>query len=190
MSKLKLENHFMLRSILYLIFLSLIFSCHNCVIEKNLKNVSKEDSVSNPEQNLIVIADKFYANKDYALALTYYDSLISKDSIKGVYYFKRAYCKTMINPDDPSAIADYLKSIELNYNKQQSAYLNIGAAHQFKAIFRCTTDQDRIAQLDSALHFYNQCLKIDPNNNKAIQSKEEVNNDLTLIRQGIWPSNK
>ena len=112
------------------------------------------------------------------------------DSIKGDYYFKRAYCKTMLSPDDPTAVADYLKSTEVNYSKKQSSYLNIGAAHQFKAVFISSTDQERITQLDSALYFYNQCLKIDPNNNKAIQWKEEVNNDLTLIRQGIWPSNK
>ncbi|CAN5520169.1 hypothetical protein BH11BAC3_BH11BAC3_13610 [soil metagenome] len=132
-----------------------------------------------------MIANEFYENKNYALAIVYYDSLILMNSIKGGYYFKRAYCKTMLSSDDPTAVADYLKSIEVNYSKKQSAYLNIGVAYQFKALFRSSTDQDKIIQLDSALYFYNQCLKIDPSNNKALQLKEEISNDLTLIRQGI-----
>jgi tetratricopeptide (TPR) repeat protein len=180
----------MLKQILYSSALILFFSCNNSSNEKNSKSVSKEDTLSNPEQKLAMIANDFYESKQYALAIPYYDSLISTDSLNAGYYFKRAYCKTILSPDDPTAVADYLKSIERNYSKKQSAYLNIGAAHQFKAVFRCTTDPDRISQLDSALYFYNQCLKIDPNNNKALQWKEEVTNDLTLIRQGIWHSNK
>jgi tetratricopeptide (TPR) repeat protein len=172
----------MLNNILYSSLLILLFSCNNSSNQKNLKSVSLEDTLSTPEGKLALIANEFYESKHYALAILYYDSLISMDSLKGSYYFKRAYCKTKLSSDDPTAVTDYIKSIEMNYSKKESAYLNIGVAHQFKAVFRCSTDQERIAQLDSALYFYNQCLKIDPSNNKAIQWKDEVNNDLTLIK--------
>jgi tetratricopeptide (TPR) repeat protein len=126
-------------------------------------------------------ANKLYESESYAEAKSLYDTLIAADRANGEYYFKRAYCKSMLSSDDPSVIADYLQAIKHNYSKKQSAYLNIGAEHRFRAVFRSTTNQARKAEYDTALYFYNESLKVDPNNAKALREKQEVLENLKVL---------
>ena len=123
-----------------------------------------------------------YQKEQYGKAKLCYDTLIRIDSTKGTYYFRRAYCKSRLSSDDQSVIADYLKSIGHNYEKKQSAYLNIGIEHRFRAVFRCFTVEAKKAEYDTALYFYNECLKIEPNNVKARQEKQEIVKNLKALK--------
>lgn len=162
-----------------IIFLGVMFSCTN-----------KKTNTSTPTKIFAEKANNFYMNEDYQKAVLAYDTLILIDSTKGGYYFKRAYSKDMLNPDDPSVITDYFKAIKHNYSEKQSAYLNIGVVHRFKAIFRCTTDSCRIAEYDSALYFYEESLKINPSFSEAIREKLEVNENLRELKLGHWENVK
>ena len=87
-----------------------------------------------------------------------YDSLISHGYTKSGYYFKRAYCKQMLSLDFADAIADYRMSIVLNYSEKNLAFLNIGALYM------------TLHSYDSAIYYFDRCMKIDPNNVKAINN--------------------
>ncbi len=180
----------MQKSFLYLFLLISIASCNNSQDKEIFKNISVEDSVNKSDEILVMTANMYFDEKMYKLAIPYYDSLIIRYPQKGSFYYKRGYCKSEVNYDDPSAISDYLKSIELNYSQKQLALYNIGVAYHFGGIFRSSIDDERIVKFDSAIYYYNECLKINPNNASAIKGKEEVSNNLALIRQGVWPSNK
>ena len=123
----------------------LLFSCNGFF--KSETNNQDEKSV---KINLLVDplslkqkANEFYTKDNYSDALKCFDQLLLKDSTNGEYYFKRAFCKTLISSYDSTAIQDYLKSIALNYEQKQKAYLNIAVGHRFKALFRCTTSQEK-----------------------------------------------
>jgi tetratricopeptide (TPR) repeat protein len=180
----------MLRAFLYASCLILIYSCNSHASGKIIEGPQIRDTANSQEQKWLLIAKGFYSKHEYSLAKPYFDSLISINPVNGEYYFKRAYCKTDLSSDDSSAIGDYFKAIEFNYRNKQSAYLNIGAAHRFKAIFRCRKEAEQIQQLDSTLYYYDKCLEIDPNDEKAIQEKREAENDLILIKNKLWPSHK
>src|SRR5687768_16422847 len=106
----------------FLLYLSVI--ALSCTTSGNGKKERAREKASSDKTQLETIAKQLYDNKDYAKAKELYDQLVLVDSAKAEYYFKRAVCKTMILGDDPGAIADYLKSIELNYRNKQTAYLN------------------------------------------------------------------
>lgn len=158
------------------IFLVFIFSC---------TNIKKTD-----KRNLLERANNFYANGDYQKAKLAYDTLILTDSTRGGYYMKRAYCKTMLSSDDSTGIADYFIAIKRNYSEKQSAYLNIGSAHRFNAIFRCTTDSCRIVEYELALKFYNESLKIQPDFADALKEKSEAIENLRQLKSGHWGGSK
>jgi tetratricopeptide (TPR) repeat protein len=126
-------------------------------------------------------SDELYQQKLYSDAKDCYDKLITIDSTKGEYYFKRGYCKSMISSDDPTIISDYLQAIKHNYKDKKSAYLNIAAEHYFRVLFRCSTDKEQKTECDSALHFYSECLRVDPGNAKALQDYQRV----ALIRNMV-----
>jgi tetratricopeptide (TPR) repeat protein len=151
----------MQRPAFYITLLTILFSCNSQQENKKQQN------------SLLQSANTFYEKGEYASAIPYYDSLIKMDSTKPGYYFKRAYCKAM-ESDQTGAIADYLKSIELNYSKKQIAYLNIGNEHRFNAIFRCTTDIQKVAEYDTALYYYNEALKIVPADSLVLKERDEV----------------
>lgn len=111
-------------------------------------------------------ANNFYQTGKYLDGKLSYDTLISIDSLKSGYYFKRGYCRMMLLDDDDAAIFDYLKSIKGNYSEKEKAYLNIGVIYRLRNNY------------DSALYFYEECLKVDPNNAQAIKEKKDVSNLL------------
>ena len=179
----------MRRLILYLFFLFTIASCNNSRQEENFEKIPAEDSVNKPDEILVMTANMFFNDKTYNMAIPYYDSLILKYPQKGSFFYKRGVCKSKVH-DAPSAISDYFKSIELNYSKKEFAFYGIGVVHHFKGLFDSPTEEQVIAAFDSAIYYYNECLKIDPKLKEAIKAKNEVTNNLILIRQGVWPSNK
>ena len=176
----------MQKSFLYLLLLFSIASCNNSQDEEIFKNISVEDSVNKSDEISVMTANMYFDEEMYKLAIPYYDSLISRYPLKGSFYFKRAYCKIKIDHEDASAVSDYLKSIELNYSKKKLAYLSIGITHQFKGVFRSSTEEQAINEFDSAIHYYNACLKIDPNNSQVLKYRKVVSNNLILIKQGTW----
>ncbi|MEQ1555068.1 MAG: tetratricopeptide repeat protein [Ferruginibacter sp.] len=167
-----------------------IASCNNSQDEEIFKNISVEDSVNKSDEISVMTANMYFDEKMYKLAIPYYDSLIIRYPQKGSFYYKRGYCKSEVKHDDPSAISDYFRSIELNYSQKQLAFYNIGSAYHFSGLFRSTTEEEKIVKFDSAIYYYNECLKINPNNNYAIKGKEEVTNNLIIIQRGVWPSTK
>ena len=163
----------MLRDVFFPFSIVVFFSCNSSTVGQNISSRANVDSAKYDSLNLVERANYFYENKIYAKAKFSYDTLISIDSTKGEYYFKRGYCKSMI-PDSKGAVIDYLLSIEHNYDKKYKAYLNIGVLHRGNAVFYSTSQNKSIAEYDTALYFFNECLKIAPNNVKAIKERDEV----------------
>ena len=168
---------------LYIIILIVSFSCNGNPKEHRVKHDLKNSNLNAKEKDLEKIASELYANKEYAEAKTYYDELIAIDSTNGEYYFKRGFCKSMSLKDNKGAIADYLLAIKYNYRNKQSAYSNIAVLHRSFALFDSHTDQQRIAEYDTAIYFYNEALKIDPQNAKALTGKQEVQEYLKRLNQ-------
>ena len=161
----------------YLIVFIPLFSCTHSSNDKH--PTAKEDSTLSPLQKAEAIADIFFEDGDYSIAIPYFDSLISIDSSKGGYYFKRGYCKMRLL-NDIGAIYDYNIAIERNYSMKHLAYFYIGLIHKSHGLFKNYNNQ--IAEFDSALHFYNLCLEIDPNYESALLEKEKVLEHLKMLR--------
>jgi tetratricopeptide (TPR) repeat protein len=177
----------MQKSFLYLFLLFSFASCNNSQDEEIFKNISVEDSVNKSDEISVMTANMYFDEEMYKLAIPYYDSLIIRYPQKGSFYFKRAYSKRQVDYNDPSVISDYETSIELNYSQKDLAFFYIGQAHHFNGLFRCSNEEEIVVEFDSAIYYYNECLKINPNNNYAIKEKNKVSNNLILIRQGVWP---
>ena len=156
----------------FLFYIIITFSCHNNSMEPIAGHELAER------------ANEFYENGKYSEAMLLYDSLLSIDSTKGGYYFKRGYCRSMLSDND-NAIADYLKAIKYNYSQKGAAYLNIGVLHRSRGLFNCSTNDCRTKEYDSALYYYNECLKIDPTDAEAIQEKKAVIEELKQQHSGI-----
>ena len=148
----------MKRNLLFL--LVIFFSCYNVVNQQKLYRISASDSIEH--QRLAIKANYLYMNDRFLEAVHSYDTLISIDSSKAGYYFKRGYSKAMLLDSFDGAIVDYLKSIEKNYSGKATSYLNIGVLYNLQKKY------------DSALYFYDECLKINPNEEKAKQQRSEV----------------
>ena len=169
----------MKKSVLVVLFISFLWSCSNLPEEKSIASTENKKGTN---QSLVSRANQFYKSKMYLEAKLCYDTLINIDSIQGLYYFRRAFSKEMLVYEDSSIETDYFKAIKYNYYKKQSAYLNLGIRHRFIAVFRCFTDKEKIAEYDRSLFFYNECLKIDPNNEKALKEQEQVHSEIRLIK--------
>ena len=102
-----------------------------------------------------------YNNEDYEKSLNGFDSLIAINPLKGEYYFKRGYSKSMLL-DDEGAMNDYLLSIKYVFDKKKPAFLNIGTLYRGRG------------QYDSAIHFYDKAIETDSTYQKAKEEKEEV----------------
>ena len=170
---MRIHGNFMLKQFIWITILTIFSSCNDSLRKNNSGQI-----FSTLEER----ANDFYHKDQYDKAKLCYDSLIALDTSKGTYYFKRAYCKSRLSSDDPSIIPDYLKAIQHNYERKQAAYLNIGVEHRFRAVFRCFTNQTKKAEYDTALYFYNECLRIDPDYNEALQEKQEVIEELRLLK--------
>jgi tetratricopeptide (TPR) repeat protein len=129
-----------------------MYSCNNPVHEKTA--LSYKDK-------LAIKANEFYQQDKFKEAILGYDTLISMDSSKGGYYFKRAYSKSMLLNTN-GAIDDYLKSIDRNYSEKEKSLFNLGVLYSLNKKF------------DSALHCYDECLKLNPENAKARQWRLET----------------
>lgn len=116
-------------------------------------------------------ANLLYEQNNWQKAIIDYDTLILLDSTKGGYYFKRGFCKSMLL-DITGAISDYKLAIARNYSEKASAYLNIGV------LFRVS-----LIKPDSAIIYYNECLKIEPRNEKATREKIAAIDDLRNLKQ-------
>lgn len=114
------------------------------------------------EKGLANLANSKYTDQKFSEALQLYDSLISIDSAMPGYYFKRGYCKSMLF-DYNGAITDYKKAINHNFSGKSNAYSNIGAVYDL-----C------LHKYDSAIYYYNECLKLDPENIKAKMGKADA----------------
>ncbi len=134
------------------ICLFVILSCNNA------KKINPSTDTKRMEQR----ANDLYMSNNYSTAILTYDTLISIDSTKGEYYFKRGYSKTMTSTDNTAALADYFKAIAHNYDNKAKVYSNIGALHRANAVFHCSTNSERIVEYNTALYFYNESLNIDP----------------------------
>lgn len=167
----------MLRQNYYLVAFTILFSCTQSTDHK--ESSFKEDSITTPIQKLEFIANEFYEDDDFLLAIPYYDSLILIDSSKGGYYFRRGYCKMRLL-NDLGAIYDYNIAVERNYSMKHVAYFYIGLIHRRHGLFE--NYNNRITEFDSALHFYNLCLEIDPDYKSALEEKKKVQQDLNTLR--------
>jgi tetratricopeptide (TPR) repeat protein len=153
------------------IILALLFfliACNNSIHKKEIDNDKVSGQLTGVDTKpLAERANLFYEESNYQKAIDCYDSLIALDSTKGGYYFKRGYCKSSLLNNPQGAIADYKKAIERNYSEKKTAYLNLGV--EYWIVLR---------KPDSAIYFYNECLKLDPNNEKAKQQRAEAMEDL------------
>ena len=119
MNNLIKQNNIVLRNFLNITLLIIFSSCNNDSKEKTINSPSTKEDVSIDRQKLAERANDFYEKNKYSEAILSYDTLISIDSTKGGYYFKRAYCKSMLLNNDADAISDYYKAIERNYSKNK-----------------------------------------------------------------------
>lgn len=150
------------KATIFSFYIFLIISCNTYE--------DKKDTVLLDTSVMATNAKRYLQNDEYLKAKLVYDSLIGIDSTNGEYYFKRGYSKSLLLYDDESAITDYLKSIYYGYHNKQSAYLNIGAIHALNKKF------------DSAIYYYNACLKIDPENSKAKTQKAKAMSILNNLK--------
>ena len=122
-----------MRNISLLFSVLLLFSCNNANESENHQPLQTETL----KRKLLAKADSLYLADQFLQAIPLYDSLIAMDSIRGGYYFKRGYCKSMLleTTFDEQAISDYKKSIELNYIKKESSFLNIGVIFRFYGMY-------------------------------------------------------
>ena len=142
------------KTIFYLLFVLLINSCDDSTKENEhvfLDTVEMEK-----------VAQNFIDREEYNKAKLIYDTLIAFDSTKANYYFKRAYSKSLLMHNDSSAIADYQNAIFHGYQNKKSAYLSIGMLYKWTKKF------------DSAIYYFNECLRIDPKNSRAQKEKTEI----------------
>ena len=148
---------FFISSILMVSFIS----CNQLKKERNLKL---------NEEAIDIRANQYYWQNEYLLAKEAYDTLIFINSTKADYYFRRAYCKTMLLNDDKSAITDYYQAINYGYKNIKAAYVNIGTIYRSHHMY------------DSALFYYDKALDLDTNYDKAKIEKNEVLNLLKNIQ--------
>ena len=155
----------------FLVLLIIVVACNNSSEQKNVRNSkeTKQQTVIDTKA-LAKKANLFYEQNNYLQAISSYDFLISIDSTKGGYYFKRGYCKSMLLYNI-AAIADYKKAIERNYSEKKIAYLNIAG------LYRIVLNKP-----DSAIYYYNEYLKIEPDNEKVKQAKEEAIESLKKLK--------
>ena len=153
-----MSNYNQIQVILFSGLLILFVSSCNNKQDANTNEQIKQNKVIDTK-NLAKKANLFYEQNDCQKAIACYDSLVLIDSTKGGYYFKRGFCKSMLL-DVISAIADYKTAIARNYSEKASAYLNIGV------LYRVSLNKP-----DSAIFYYNECLKIEPDNEKATREK-------------------
>lgn len=139
----------------YKLFIVLIIA-----LSPSCKNYEKNKNQISDYSDLKMQANAYYEREDYFNAKKYFDLLLSKDSINGEYYYKRAYCRYRLY--DSRAKLDYLKAIELNYKNKKGALLGIGT------IFRIE------GEYDSALFYYNKSLEIDSNYARGKMVKAEL----------------
>lgn len=128
----------------------------------------KKDHPALNENDLITKANSYYHNDEYLLAKYFFDTLLLINPLNGEYYYKRAYCKYMLQNDNYGAISDNLNSIKYNYKNKKGAYLGIGTIYRIEGKY------------DSALYFYNKSLEIDSGYQKAKAEKVEI---LRIIKE-------
>jgi tetratricopeptide (TPR) repeat protein len=107
----------------------------------------------------LIKANAFYEKGDYKSALSFYNSLIKKDSLNGEIYYKRGYCKSQLfNPK--TSENDYKKAIRFNY-RVKDAYFSLGVNETFY--------NDSLA-----LKYFNIVLAMDSTYEKAKTLKKEA----------------
>jgi len=163
-----------MRILIYILFVVVIIS--SC---KNVSHYTYPNLNTNIDtflfKNYIKKGDSFYMVGQYAQSKLYFDTLISIDSTRGGFYFKRGLAKfVLLRTRDSSyyanvndIISDYKTAIKRNYSQKEYAFYNAGLAYSI------------IGQYDSAIVYFNECLKIDPNNIKANKEKKIV---LNLVK--------
>lgn len=66
----------------------------------------------------------------------------------------------MASGDYDEAKIDLMRTINLNYDNKATSYLNLGELNRVQGKF------------DSAVYYYDQCLRIDPHNSNAAEAKK------------------
>ena len=107
-------------------------------------------------------ADSSYKSKNYQEAALYFDSLILLDGKNPMYYFKRAYSRSILQGDPNQIISDYESALALGFKEKKKVYLNLGF------IFLM------VDKKDSGLYYTNKCLELDPDNEKAKENKSHL----------------
>lgn len=127
---------------LFSVFIFLINGCHNVPNR-------------NPYYDLEMKAYNSSMAGDYKIAIKYYDTLIGLDTLKGEYYFGRAYAYSQIPKYNKEGIRNYLRAIALNYRVGDSYYA-IGLEYSF---------------LDdsSALFYFKKAVQAEPKNQKYLE---------------------
>jgi tetratricopeptide (TPR) repeat protein len=149
----------------FLSVLIFLFSCNNRSVNTRDINKGKQDSNIDFDR----MADKFYKEKKYFEAKQFYDTLILNGSSKGEYYARRGYCNARLGDLD-AAKNDYLKTLNFTYDDKKTLYVNLGMIYRFNHKY------------DSAIYFYDECLKLDSTFLKAKNEKKEVNSILQIIK--------
>lgn len=124
----------------------------------------KEEKLATKHEKLLFLADSCYKTDQYRLAMEYFNQLIETDSVKGEYYYKRAFCKDQLLDYEGSS-GDYLKSIELGYRPAES-YYNLGLS------------QVMLANDSLAVFYFEKSLKMNPNDPKVLSALETYRKKL------------
>ncbi len=102
-------------------------------------------------------AEYFFANADYALAVSYYDKTLALDINHVNSYLQRGFCKNILGkPTD--AIEDFTQAIRLNPDNGW-AYVSRGSA------------KNKIGEFQSALSDFNKALELDPKDQEAYNNR-------------------
>ena len=96
--------------------------------------------------DILIQAEKNYNDDEWLAAIEDYSMLITLDTTNniGEYYYRRAYCKALMDEIDESTL-DYFKSIDQGYKNVES-YLSIGLNYSI-----LIKDSIAIIYYDSAL---------------------------------------
>ena len=132
--------------------LILVISCNNSA---HNTSVSSAENISTLKSEAIRLYDK----NEHALAIKYFDTLITMDSLNGEYYFRRGYSEAQLSKYAESS-NDYLKAAALGYHKA-SAYFNLGLNYS-------------LVDDEIAIRYLKKCLIEEPGHPKAKEMLEAL----------------
>jgi tetratricopeptide (TPR) repeat protein len=150
LEKIKYNN--LMRQIIILFFI-ILTSCYSSV------NQTINTKISN--DSILILAQKYYEQRDYINSLNLYNQLIKYDSLNGELFYRRGNCKGQLQ-DYIESNKDYKNAIRLKYKNLGNVYYNI--ALNFYA-----------NEIDTmALYYFNLALKEDPDDEDIKKQIEKI----------------